>query len=197
MEKQIFVKYYGKGWGDTAPATRGEYVTYNTTETTKKEFIEELKENENVLAIYRGASNSGAYGLIWEGKRRDEKAAFAQFSKRELTAWIRSLSREEPDLECVYYFYLFRDRNGLDTYVFADWEENEESGELELIARIGEMPSNRMIIDSYDFDLPYVEGKDVFESMEYIVPHCKAAKISETFCKGLKQLISYRWDYEK
>lgn len=150
-----------------------------------------------IVEIYRGACNYGGFDCLWSRKKEAYKEAYEQYSKRRLSAWIRSLKREEPNELMTYYFPLFTGYDDKTNYVFAEWDKNETTGELELVAKLGDAPNDRIIIDATDFDLPYKPRRDVLEISETITPDCKAANVAKTFNDAVKTLVDYKWGFSE
>ena len=174
-----------------------EPIEFEKHDHDLQDVVIEYSNVPEILEIYQSESNFGGSGLLWSRKKEAYQEAYSQYSKRQLTAWIRSLSREEYNELATYYFPLFTGYDGKTNYVFATWEKNVTTGELELVARIGDMPSDRMIIDATDFDLPYKPARDVLEISEIITRDCKAAQIAKTFNQAAKTLVDYKWGFSE
>lgn len=174
-----------------------EPIEFEKHDHNLQDVVLEYSNIPEILEIYHGACNFGGCGLLWSRKKEAYKEAYEQYSKRQLAAWIRSLSREEPNELMTYYFPLFTGYDGKANHVFASWEKNDETGEQELVARVGDMPRDRVIIDATDFDLPYKPRRDVLEIAEIITRDCKAAEIAKTFNQAVKTLIDYKWGFSE
>lgn len=184
----IYVLFEGEN------GARLETIEYETHNNEKIDVVCEYAGMPETLAIYSDYSNNGGFDLLYSAEKEILKEAYEQYSKRALTAWVRHLQRVPYSESTVYYFPLFVGRDDRENHVFAAWEKDESTGEISLIARIGDISTDAMIIDSTDFDIPLKDGKDPLEISENV--HGKtAAEIAKTFNDAVKKLVEYKWGY--